>query len=113
MPTFMHQWSYKDQQIREMLGSNEDMHRADLVRTAVEAFGGTMHGFYYAFGECDGVAISEFPDESSALACVMMIFGQGRLQSVRTTLLFPPNASIKAIQMAQGIIKGGVPAGQP
>ena len=31
------------------------------LRKAVEAFGGRMHQFLFAFGEFDGVSIVEFP----------------------------------------------------
>ncbi|SDC27847.1 GYD domain-containing protein [Variovorax sp. CF079] len=105
MPMFLHQWCYKDQQIRQMLDDVEEIDRAELVRTAIEAFGGAMHSFFYCFGEYDGAAISEFADETTALACVMSIYGQGRVFSVRTTPLFLPQNGMKAIRLAQTILK--------
>lgn len=112
MPIYMHQWNYKDQQIRQMLDKVEGPDRANVVRSAIEAFGGKMHGFYFCFGTYDGVAISEFDDEATALACVMLIFGQGRVQSVHTTTLFTPEASARSIQLTQKVLsRSAQPAG--
>jgi len=105
MPMFMHQWSYKDHQVRQMLDDVEEVDRAELVRTAIEAFGGSMHSFFYCFGEYDGTAISEFVDETTALACVLAIYGQGRIHSVRTTPLFLPQEGVKAVRLAQALLK--------
>lgn len=108
MLTFMHQWSYKDPQVREFI--NQDDTRADVVRTAIEAFGGRMLGFYFCLGDHDGVAISEFPDEETALACVMLIFGQGRVRSVQTMMLFPPDSVLNSMQIARAVLNGGHPS---
>jgi len=109
MPLYLHQWRYKDEPIRQMLENKTPRDRADVVRTAVEAFGGTLHAFYYAFGEFDGVAISEFKDESTALGCVMLIYGQGRIQLVRTTTLFSQDATFEALAKAKVILDGPAP----
>jgi uncharacterized protein with GYD domain len=106
MPAFMHQWSYKDVQVHEFLEKPDARARADVVRVSIEAFGGKLLGFYFCFGEYDGVAISEFADEERALACIMMIFGQGRVQHVRTTTLFSPNAVNHSIRIAHSLLKG-------
>jgi uncharacterized protein with GYD domain len=107
MPFYLHQWSYKDQQIRSMLIRKENRARAEVVRTAVEAFGGTLHSFFYAMGTCDGVAISQFPDGKTALACLMSIFAEGRITSVRTTALFTPEEGLDAMALAGETILGG------
>jgi uncharacterized protein with GYD domain len=104
MPLYLHQWNYKDRQIQQMLDDVEEIDRAELVRTATEAFGGSLHQFFYCFGEFDGVAIAEFPDETTALACVMSIYGQGRIHAVRTTPLFLPEDGVKAIRYAQEVL---------
>src|SRR6185436_4135025 len=52
MPFYLHQWNYKDQYIKKMMLEPED--RADVVRTATAAFGGTLHSFFYCFGRYDG-----------------------------------------------------------
>jgi uncharacterized protein with GYD domain len=105
VPMYLHQWSYKDQQIKKMLQESEDINREEVVRLATEAFGGTLHSFFFCFGTYDGVAITEFPDERTALGCVMSIFGQGRLRGVHTTPLFMPAEGMKAIRKAQDVLR--------
>jgi uncharacterized protein with GYD domain len=106
MPMYLHQWNYKDQQIRKMLDESIDLDREEVVRTATEAFGGTLHAFYFCFGAYDGLAITEFRDETTALACVMAVFGQGRVQDVTTTPLFTPADGKKAVRYAQEVLRG-------
>ena len=98
MPKFLHQWTYKEEQVRAMVVDRQKRH--DVVRVAIEAFGGKLLHFYFCFGEYDGVAISEFDDNETALACLMTIYGQGRLHTLKTTPLFTPEQSQKAIELA-------------
>jgi len=100
MPYYLHQWRYKDGQVREMLLGTEKLDRVEIVRTATEAFGGTLHQFFYSFGDYDGMAVSEFPDEESALACVTAIYAQGRIHQVRTTPLFTSEQALRAMDAA-------------
>lgn len=104
MPLFLHQWSYKDQQIKRMLVDQVD--RAEVVRVAIEAFGGNLISFYYCLGPFDGIAISEFHDPESALACAMTIFGQGRLDDLQTTPLYTADEGLRAMQRAAMLVKG-------
>jgi uncharacterized protein with GYD domain len=107
----MHQWNYKDPHVREMITKPSD--RAEIVRVATEAFGGTLHQFFLAFGEYDGVAISEFPDATTALACVMSIYGQGGLSSLKTTFLVPSDQGKLAMELAQTVLRGAAPPAAP
>lgn len=100
MTLYMHQWRYKDQHVRDMVNRVEDIDRARVVRTAIEACHGRLVAFYFAFGEYDGVSISEFADEANALACAMLLVGQGRIQSLHTTTLFDPTTFARAIETA-------------
>ena len=111
MAFFMHQWTYKDPHIREMVTKPAD--RAEIVRVATEAFGGTLHQFFLAFGDFDGVAISEFPDETTALACMMSIYGQGGLSSLKTTFLIPSEQGKLAMELAQKVLGGAPPPAGP
>jgi len=53
MPNYLFQWKYKDPAIKAMMETPQD--RPAELRKAVEAFGGRMHQFFFAFGEFDGV----------------------------------------------------------
>jgi uncharacterized protein with GYD domain len=104
MPVFLHQWSYKDEQVKKMITEGTD--RAEVVRLAIEAFGGTLRSFYYCFGEYDGMAISEFADNEAALACVIAITGQGRISRVHTTPLVSAADGLSAMKQASHILQG-------
>jgi uncharacterized protein with GYD domain len=102
MPHYLHQWSYKDREVRAM--ATRPQHREDVVRVAVEAFDGKLHGLYFCLGEYDGVCITEFRDSETALACVMSIVGQGGLAALRTTPLMTPEQGRAAMELAQKVV---------
>jgi uncharacterized protein with GYD domain len=102
MAFYLHQWSYKDLQTKKMVIEKQD--RSEVVRMATAAFGGTLHHFFYCFGQYDGLAITEFPDNEHALACLMTIFGQGRLNYIHTTPLFTAEQGLGAMGLAGKIV---------
>jgi uncharacterized protein with GYD domain len=85
MPFFLHQWSYKDPSVRAMV--TKPQNREEIVALAAEAFGGRLHGFFFCFGDYDALCITEFPDNRTAMACVMSVVGQGGLVCLKTTPL--------------------------
>jgi|SRR5271166_1625925 len=105
MPLYMHQWVYKDEQIKRMITQPQDRDRENIVRIATKAFDGKLLNFYFTFGEFDGMSISEFKDNETALACLMSIIGQGRLQSIKTTVLFENESAQEAMRKAHKIVK--------
>lgn len=107
MPFFMHQWKYKDHEVRAML--EHEQNRQHVVSLAVEAFGGKLHQFYFCFGSYDGVAISEFPHSEAALACVMTITGQGGLARCETTALFSVEEGMGAMSHAARLMSEDMP----
>lgn len=102
MPYYMHQWRYKDEQIRTIL--LEDKDRAEVVRVSIEAFGGTLEAFYYCFGDFDGVAISRFENAESAFASLLAVAGGGKISAMKTTTLFAPDEGLRAIRVARKLI---------
>jgi uncharacterized protein with GYD domain len=104
MPLYLHQWNYKDTQVRDMLEGAEPLDREGAIRSMIKAFGGELQCFYFCIGAYDGVAISEFPDEKSALGCAMAIYGEGRVQSLNSTQLFSAAKSKDAIMFAREVL---------
>jgi uncharacterized protein with GYD domain len=111
MPYFMHQWRYKDPQFRAMVDKPQD--RAETVKRTVEAFDGKLHRFYFAFGDYDGIAIAEFPDNKCSAACLMTIVGGGGLESVKTTVLLTTEEASEAMELAHDKISGYEPPSGP
>ena len=85
MPFYLYQWAYKDPAIQAMLETPQD--RPAELRKAVQAFGGSLRQFFFAFGEHDGIAIVEFPDNESCAACCLTLTGAGANTALRTTVL--------------------------
>ena len=60
--------------------------RVDAVSTMLEAMGGRLESFHFAFGDTDVFAIAEAPDDEAAAAVAFTINSSGAV-SVRTTKL--------------------------
>jgi uncharacterized protein with GYD domain len=60
--------------------------RVDAVSTMLEAMGGRLESFHFAFGDTDVFAIADVPDDEAAAAVAMVINSSGAV-SVRTTKL--------------------------
>jgi uncharacterized protein with GYD domain len=60
--------------------------RVDAVATMLEASGGRLESFHFAFGDADVFAIAEMPDDEAAAAVAMAINSSGAV-SIRTTKL--------------------------
>ena len=63
--------------------------RRDAAARAVEAAGGTLDAFYYAFGDHDLYAIVDVPDHET-MAAIMLTIGTSGSASGSTTVLLTP-----------------------
>jgi uncharacterized protein with GYD domain len=60
--------------------------RVDAVSTMLEAMGGGLESFYFAFGDTDVFAIADAPDDEAVAAVAIAINSSGAV-SVNTTKL--------------------------
>ncbi len=72
------------------------------VQQLVEALGGRLEAFYFAFGGTDVVAIVEQPDVTAAAAHSLAVNAAGGLQ-LSTTLLLTPEEMDAACQKSVGV----------
>ncbi len=86
---------------QKMMAKPED--RRPAVRAAAKAAGGKLHGYWYAFGDYDGYALLEFPDNVSAAAEAVVISASGALEQVETTVLITVEDMLKALSKAKKI----------
>jgi uncharacterized protein with GYD domain len=63
--------------------------RRKAVEAAVNAMGGRLEAYYFAFGEHDVYSIIDVPDNVTATALSMGIAGTGTVRT-RTTVLLTP-----------------------
>jgi uncharacterized protein with GYD domain len=77
--------------------------RRDAARAYLEQVGGTLQGFWYGFGEYDGYAIFEAPDNVSAAGFVLAVAAGGAVSSVETTVLMTVEETLEALAKTKGI----------
>ncbi len=107
MNHYLFQWTYKDPQVRALVEAPQD--RVAELQKVVEAFGGELHDFYFAFGDFDGAAIIEFPDNESLDACMLTISSAGANSTMKTTTLITPEEGKRATVRAGSVVSGHRP----
>ena len=100
MPQYLGRFKYTSSSVKAMIDSPQDRSRA--AGEAVESLGGRLLGFWYAFGEFDGVFIAELPDNASAAAVAMAVGGTGALSAFETTPLIGMDEAQDAMRKAAG-----------
>jgi uncharacterized protein with GYD domain len=65
--------------------------------------GGQLHGFWYAFGEHDGYAIWEAPDNTSMAAAALAINSGRAVSSFETIVLLTVDETLDALRKAQHV----------
>ena len=74
--------------------------RREALRQTVESVGGTLEGFYYAFGDDDLLLITDLPDSTAATTLSLNIAAAGAL-TVSVTVLIDPETVDEAV--ARGV----------
>ena len=77
--------------------------RRHAARGYIEAVGGQLHGFWYAFGEYDAYNLWEAPDNVSMAAVALAITGGGALSKLETTVLLTVEETMDAMRRARDI----------
>ena len=72
--------------------------RVDAVRGMIEALGGTLESFYFAFGSVDVYATADLPDNVTAAAIGLAVSSSG-LTAASTTVLLTPEEIDRAAQL--------------
>jgi uncharacterized protein with GYD domain len=101
MPLYLTRFSYTPETWAKLMQNPED--RRDAQRAYIEQVGGKMHGFWYGFGEYDGYAILEAPDNAAAAAVVLAITAGGAISKFETTVLMTVEETLEALATGKGI----------
>ena len=101
MPLYLTRFSYTPATWAKLIENPEDR-RAAATRY-IEAVGGRLHGFWYAFGDHDAYNLWEAPDNVSMAATAMAISAGGALSSFQTTVLLTVDETVAAMQKASSI----------
>jgi uncharacterized protein with GYD domain len=98
MPLYLGRFSYTTDAMKALLSEPQD--RSAAAREVAESLGGELLGFWYAFGEFDGVFLMEAPDNASAAALAMAVGAGGALSEVETTVLLDMDEAQDAMRKA-------------
>ncbi len=98
MALYMSQFAYTAEALAVMVKNPQD--RSVPVKAMTEKLGGRLIGFYYCFGEYDGVVLSEVPDDTAAAAVAMAVIAPGHLKALKTTKLLTSEEGMEAMRKA-------------
>ena len=99
MPQFLLQFRYVPRAIKQFV-AQPDEDRAGRAAALVASVGGKLVGYWYAFGEFDGMALLEAPDSSVAASVAMAVGGSGEVSRIETTVLMTMEEARTALQLA-------------
>ncbi len=88
MPKYLTQCSYTVEGLKGLLKDGGSKRR-EAVEQLVKGMGGTLEGFYYAFGDNDLYVILDMPDNVSATAVSLAVNASGAVKVKITVLLTP------------------------
>jgi uncharacterized protein with GYD domain len=100
MPSYLLQVSYTPEAWKALIQNPQN--RLEAVRPAIERLGGRIVTGWFAFGDYDIVAITEFPTNIEAAAIAVAFAGGGACKSVKTTPLLSAEEAVQAIKKAAG-----------
>ena len=101
MPLYLTKFSYTSETWAKLINKPEDRRKA--AQAYIEAVGGKLHGFWYAFGTHDGYTLWEAPDSVSMAAVALAITAGGALSSFETTTLLTVDETLDALRKASQV----------
>lgn len=101
MALYLTRFSWPAETWAKLIENPED--RRGPVGELAEAVGGKLLGFWFAFGDGDGYALFEAPDNVSIAAALTTVAASGRVANVSTTVLVSVDEMIEALGRAKSI----------
>ena len=99
MALYLFRFSYTAEAWKALTENPQD--RRDMLASRIfGTFGGHLQGFWYAFGDQDGFALVELPDNVSAAAASVAVSATGSFRSLETTVLLTPDEMVEAMEKA-------------
>jgi len=99
MPKYLLQVSYTAEGAKG-LQKDGGTKRRKAAQGLVESLGGKLETFYFAFGDCDVIAIADMPDSVSAAAASVALATSGAVSNKTTVLVTPEEMDQAATRSA-------------
>jgi uncharacterized protein with GYD domain len=109
MAHFMFRWRLRDSAMKGLVENPQD--RTTPARQMIASFGGRMLSYFFTFGEFDGFAICEMPDECSGVALAMASRSTQKFENFEMLPLFTPAEAERMMQRAHTADPSYVPPG--
>jgi uncharacterized protein with GYD domain len=97
----MSTFEYKPEVWSELIHSPEN--RTETVSRFLEDAGCKLQGLWYAFGESDGFALIEAPDNATSASVSIAINASGAFSKFETTVLMTQDELLKSLKKAQDV----------
>lgn len=111
MPLYMARFGYTPEAWAGLVQSPEN--REEKVRAMLEDAGCKLHNIWYAFGEEDGFALLEAPDNVTAAGLAIAITSSGAFRQFTTSVLMTQAEALRALDKAAGIGYVAPPVREP
>jgi uncharacterized protein with GYD domain len=98
MAYYLMQVSYTTEGIAALV--KKPQNRREAVRKFIEKLGGSLEGFWFAFGDYDVVLLCQMPDIVAATAFSMAVSAAGAVKAFKTTPLMTAEEGIDAMKKA-------------
>lgn len=98
MAFYLFQGRYSRDAMQAMIKNPSDRKKA--AGEVIAAAGGTLHEFFFCFGEHDFVCLIEGPDDGTMAACAMAVGASGAVVGASTTKLIPMEEALAAMRSA-------------
>ena len=89
MPKYLFEASYTTEGVKGV-ASKGGSARRDAIQQMFEASGGTLEGFYFAFGDSDAYVFGDLPSNEAATAIALNVNQSGGA-TVKTVVLLTPD----------------------
>jgi uncharacterized protein with GYD domain len=100
MSTYLTAFKQPAETWAKLVAAPED--RRETLAPVFEAAGGKLLGYWYAFGEIDGYALFEAPDDVAAASVLMKVGASGAVVA-STTKLLTVDEAIEAMKRASAV----------
>lgn len=101
MALYMVSFGYTPEVWAGLIRSPEN--REETVGRVLEGAGCKLQGLWYAFGEADGFALIEAPDNTAAAGISLAIASSGAFRKFETTALMTQAEALEALRFAAGV----------